>query len=486
MTSPSEHPQDFRPDSASPSSGMFLVRESEVVHGYSLAERVVRVFLWLALLASVGSCLLIIREHWQITGLLEQIDQTSSASEVLLSLREEVDVQLPATALVSIIVGVGLLTFRWLHHRFVRSQSALRDIKLLAHDILASMERGVVTTSSDGLITSMNSAANRLLRSAGDGIGRPLALVCPPEIPLAAIHADVMDHEATVRDRDCVVMPNGQRQRLRIDGHVLRDVAGHVTGSVLHLQDVTRLMLIEERMQRMSRNLKLATLSTGLHHEIKNPLTALSIHLQLLDEALEQRRSDGSVEECLAVLKTEINRLNGVLENFRTFANWQHLDRAPVDVPDLMDKVLRLIRPQAEQHGIQIETELPAEPLPLVEMDEEKIQQSLLNLVINALEAMSGGGVLRLKAALEDSDLQITIEDTGPGIPPDAQPQLFQPYFSTRSGGTGMGLALSEKLVTQHGGRITFTTSPAGTAFTIAIPLEKADAELPGGQEPAL
>jgi signal transduction histidine kinase len=106
-----------------------------------------------------------------------------------------------------------------------------------------------------------------------------------------------------------------------------------------------------------------------------------------------------------------------------------------------------------------------------VPLDPDKFEQAVLNLVINALEAMPAGGTMTISAAAEGGEFRLAVADSGPGIPPEVQPSVFQPYFSTKDGGTGMGLALSEKLVGQHGGRIDFQTGPAGTTFRIAVPL---------------
>jgi signal transduction histidine kinase len=235
---------------------------------------------------------------------------------------------------------------------------------------------------------------------------------------------------------------------------------------------VTERILLEERMRRMERFIGLATLASGLHHEIKNPLTALSIHIQLLEESLANPKS-GDVDELVGVLKTEVCRLNGVLESFRSFANLQHLTIQPTDALEVVEHALRLIRPQATEQRVTIALLHPEKELPTVPLDAEKFEQVLLNLVINALEAMPAGGHLTVAATVVDGELRVSVQDSGPGIPPEIRPNLFQPYFSTKDRGSGMGLALSEKLISQHGGRIDYRTGSDGTTFDIAIPLEQ-------------
>jgi len=236
---------------------------------------------------------------------------------------------------------------------------------------------------------------------------------------------------------------------------------------------VTERMLLEERMRRMERFLSLTTLASGLHHEIKNPLTALSIHLQLLEENLPKGQAGPAVDELVGVLKTEVCRLNGVLENFRSFANLQNLTIQPTDALEEVEKILRLVRPQAAEQHVQITLLHPEKELPPVPLDAEKFEQAVLNLVINALEAMPGGGHLRVSATVADGEFRLSVKDSGPGIPAEIQRNLFQPYFSTKSKGSGMGLALSEKLISQHGGHIGYRTGAGGTMFDISIPLEQ-------------
>jgi signal transduction histidine kinase len=263
-------------------------------------------------------------------------------------------------------------------------------------------------------------------------------------------------------------------RRIRADAHVLKDQAGRALGCVILLRDVSDRVLMEERVRRMERFLSLGTLASGLHHEIKNPLTALSIQVQLLEKRLREPVPKRPVEELIGVVKSEVLRLNGVLESFRDFASLQRLTLRPADLAEILEELARLISPQAAQQQVTVRVSRPESGLPLVPLDVEKFKQAMLNLMINALEAMPDGGALVLGATARDGELLVEVADTGAGIPPEIQPSLFKPYFSTKTQGTGMGRALTEKLVGQHGGRIDFRTSPRGTTFSITIPQEPA------------
>ncbi len=450
---------------------MFRVRESESAGGYSAAEWVVQITLLVALLANLATDYWIIQEYRRLTTALH--DPEPWLPSTLPSLRKDIAIQLAANLVVTPLLASCVCAIWWRRRRYLTEQKRFRQLKMLAHDILASMDYGVVTTNRDAIITSINSAAIGLLGVDFECVGRPLASISPPGVSLVQIYQEVIGNRTSANEQDWQVDRAGRRRKLQIDGQALKDIQGVSLGCVIHLRDVTERMLLEERMRRMERFLGLANLASGLHHEIKNPLTALSIHIQLLEERLSNEQSEEPIDELVGVLKTEVCRLNGVLESFRSFAHMQKLTILPTDALGVIEKVIRLIRPQAAEQHVQIALLHPERELPPVRLDAEKFEQVVLNLVINALDAMPEGGQLTLSAAIADSALRVSVQDSGPGIPAEIQRSVFQPYFSTKTKGSGMGLALSEKLVGQHGGRIEYRTGPEGTTFEIAIPLEQ-------------
>lgn len=448
---------------------MFRVKDAGIDRRVALTGRAIEVALVIALMASLASTGLIVWEYRVLDLALERSE--SLGGDALELLRDRVALQLVVACVVSVSLGLGLVVTGWLLGRYSSSQRSLQQVKMLAHDILASTDRGVVTVDHDGIVTSVNSAALRLLHRNTECVGLAVEQVAPPEIPLAEIHRHVRGRQQPVRDRDVVLRRDGRRLRFRLDGDLLSDASGAPLGCVIHIEDTTERMLIEERMRRMERYLGLSTLAAGLHHEIKNPLTALSIHVQLLEEGLTGLNAAEGLAEVVGVFKAEVCRLNGVLESFRSFAHLQRLSLHPVDPVEVLENAVRLVRPQAAQQQVRLALLHPDTQLPAVPLDRDKFEQAVLNLVINALEAMPSGGSLTVSAVMEEGELRVSVTDTGPGIPPEVQPNLFQPYFSTKDRGTGMGLALSEKLIGQHGGRIDFNTGPNGTTFRISVPL---------------
>ncbi|TWU03213.1 two-component system sensor histidine kinase NtrB [Neorhodopirellula pilleata] len=361
---------------------------------------------------------------------------------------------------------------------YVSSEQNLRDVKVYSTDILASMDAGVITTDRNGKMTSINPSGRNLLQCDDDFIGRPLSAIDEQHALLATICEEVGTYHHPIRDRDYVVHQNGHRKTLRAGCTLLRNRRSDEIGTVIHVRDVSEKALIEERLRRMERYMGLGSLAAGLQHEIKNPLSALSLHIQLLCERFATKDDDTEVTESLDVLHTEVKRINNVLDGFRNYATATQIGRSSVDVPMLIEKLVRLLRPEAEKRCVKLCVELPKEIVGLIQADSVGIEQVLLNLALNGMAAMPEGGVLTFSVSRQSDCVRIDVADTGNGIPPDIQSKIFDPYFTTRNEGTGMGLALCDKIIRQHDGSIDFqsterTDQQAGrTVFSIRLPLQ--------------
>jgi len=353
---------------------------------------------------------------------------------------------------------------------YFSSQHSLREVKVLATDILASINEGIITTDNDAAILSLNPYAVELLNRSDDGIGVAVNELAEDHAMLSEICHRVLEAQDKVRDQDYISMNNGNARHLRAGCSLLRDHNQRQLGTVIHVRDVTEKTLMEQRLRRMERYMGLGSLAAGLQHEIKNPLSALALHVQLLHEALDEENLSPGIQEMLNVLKTETRRISGVLEGFRDFASVAKLNRTDVKIFELIEKLVRLIEPQFTQKNIRIETEYCETSETCLLIDSIRIEQVLLNLALNAMAAMPEGGVLTIRVIQNSTSIEIEIADTGGGIPEDLRDKIFDPYFTTRSTGTGMGLALSEKIVRQHDGNIEFHSSSDGTVFTVSLP----------------
>jgi PAS domain S-box-containing protein len=439
-----------------------------------------RVVLWITIgllavmVLATGMTVWLIAEVRKGQVALQAIIRGGVAEDIqrLGTLPRELRWQLVFTILVLLVLMVSAFVLAAIVRAYMKNRAALRDIKLLAGDILASMDQGVITTDRAGYVTSVNPHAQQLLGIGAASEGRPLAEVSGNAAPLVDASNWVLQTGRALCDQDFGVIRNGHQLRLRADCHVLRDNQHEVIGTVLHVRDVTESTLIEERMRRMERFMGLGTLAAGLHHEIKNPLSALSLHVQLLEEKLNGQ-ADDEVAETLNVLRTEVSRIAGVLENFRDYVSSDKLSRTGTDVAGLLRQTVELVRPQAQQQHVEIQAELPENGVPHISADSARLEQVALNLVLNALHEMPQGGTLSLSVrAAGREQVVVRVGDTGPGIPEGIRGRIFDPYFTTRSDGSGMGLALCDKIVRQHGGQIDVLTGTEGTVFEITLPVE--------------
>jgi signal transduction histidine kinase len=448
---------------------MFSVRPTESPTRIPITVAIVLITLLLALVLSAAAVFQVFVEHRMLGQWLARSEPVTTAE--IQALRQDIGTRIIVRSTASAVLLLCTLATLWLQQRQLAIRRALDEVKLFAHDILASLGAGVITTNEASIVTSINSAAIKLLGIDFDCIGQPIARISSAAVPLVELSRAVTERKVAVSDRELTLDRAGRVRRLVASAVDLKDTRGATIGCVIHLRDVTERMLMTEQMWRMEQFASLSTLASGLLHEIKNPITALSIHVQLLEERLRTSSADARVSEVIDVLKSEVRRLDLTLEGFRNFASLQRLHLKKVDVQRVLEDVVRLIRPQAAQQGVRLEHAVAQGPLPPVALDTEKIEQAMLNLVLNALDAMPKGGELYLGATQKDGQIEVVVRDTGPGIPPEIQDHIFHPYFSTKDHGTGIGLTLAEKLVRQHQGRLAFRTGPAGTTFSIALPI---------------
>ncbi len=358
---------------------------------------------------------------------------------------------------------------------YLSSQQSLEDVKVLSSDILASMDAGVITTDPDGNLTSINPVGRDLIGLLEENghqtaeIDGSISEIGPAHACLGEMCEESRRFNHPIRDRDYRIVRDGHTQTLRAGCTRLHNRAGDELGFVLQVRDVTQKALMEERLRRMERYMGLGSLAAGLQHEIKNPLAALALHIQLLCERLATETEDAEVNESLSILNAEVKRIGAVLDGFRNYASINDIGRSPVDVSELIEKLVRLLRPHAEKQNVKLKVESAGAGIGFIQADSARLEQVFLNLALNAIAAMPGGGILRFAISREHDGICVDVIDTGRGIPTEIQSQIFDPYFTTRSDGTGMGLALCDKIIRQHNGNLDFATSPNGTTFSVQL-----------------
>lgn len=221
--------------------------------------------------------------------------------------------------------------------------------------------------------------------------------------------------------------------------------------------------LLAERMTAMQ------TMTAGIAHEVRNPLNAAKLQLELLDRRIRRNHVDPRLVEPCELAQREIERLTHLLNDFLAFARPPELHREDHDVVGLVRQIVELERGTADQHGASLELVTRAPQL-IAHVDAPKIKQLVLNLIRNAIEAVPRGGRVAVELCAQDTGVQIVVEDDGPGMPPAVRDRIYEPFFSTKEGGTGLGMSIVHSLVSQHGGTIDLETGPRGTRFAITIP----------------
>jgi signal transduction histidine kinase len=230
-----------------------------------------------------------------------------------------------------------------------------------------------------------------------------------------------------------------------------------------------RLRLRAKQAERLA---ELGTLTGGLAHEIKNPLSTVQLNLQLLREDVDQATPAGRrLYNRLSICERETGRLRDILDDFLRYAGKIELDPKPVSLNRLCEELYDFFLPQAQFQRAQLRLK-PAPEEIIVPADERLLKQAVLNLMLNGLQAMPTGGELILQVSKDTTEARIEVIDTGSGISPENVSRIFDAYYSTKKSGTGLGLAMTRRIAEEHGGRVSVTSEPGkGSDFALHLPL---------------
>jgi signal transduction histidine kinase len=251
-------------------------------------------------------------------------------------------------------------------------------------------------------------------------------------------------------------------------------IAAVAAGAAFYLRHTRRQAEdLEERIHKAENLAFIGTLAGGLAHEIRNPLSTLNINLQLLKEDWDNpitSKEQRGVKRIEGLLR-ESRRLEQILSDFLRFAGRYQLQREPRNVNAVIEEILDFMGPEARQRRIAVRKELDA-AIPLLPLDPDYFKQALINLVRNAQDAMPGGGDLTVRTHRNKRAVQIDVIDTGVGIPPENLDKIFQVYFTTKAGGSGLGLKIAKRIVEEHDGTMEVASAPGrGARFSIHLPM---------------
>ncbi|QDT38374.1 two-component system sensor histidine kinase NtrB [Stratiformator vulcanicus] len=447
---------------------MFRVHTEETGKFYWLAVIGLLLMSAAALGVTIWVMVDFLREQEIVDELIRKLPDDATKSAEVLAGELRWQFRLSMLVVLNLVVTGFAVVLLWRAYR--SSQESLRDIKALAGDILSSMDQAVITTDADGNVTSINRRGLELVGPQEECVGHPLSMLSD-KLPLDDFRTQWQVEKNVAMTRDFTIDGNGSERTLRAFCQTLSDHEDNEIGNVLQLRDITERLLIEDRMRRMERYMGLGTLAVGLHHEIKNPLAALSLHVQLLEEEIDGGNTSNETWHMLGVIKTEVSRIGGVLEGFRDFASIDRLNLGPVDLQELIKRQVELVRPTALQHQVTLDTQIPVDDLPTIFADQVRLEQVLLNLLLNALDAMPDGGSVMIKPFHSGEIAGIEVTDSGSGIPTSLHDKVFDAYFTTKGSGTGLGLAMCDKIMRQHDGSLAFRSSSKGTTFEMTLPI---------------
>ncbi len=275
------------------------------------------------------------------------------------------------------------------------------------------------------------------------------------------------------------VRKDGERRRIVWSNTVILNLRGSVEHVIATGLDVTEVKQMQEQLRRTERLAELGTLASGMAHEIGTPMNVI----QGRAEYLLQRTTEEPIKKGLATIIAQVERITKIMNQLLTFARRRPIERKPMDLKKTIADCLDIVQERLKQHRVEVETSY-AEPLPLVHADPDQMSQVLLNLVLNAIQAMPEGGRLSLALEPEGPGMKLSVADTGSGMPAETLNKIFDPFFTTKDVGTGTGLGLTvvHGIVEDHGGAIHVYSVPGrGTTFTIHLPIHRESSQ--GGED---
>ena len=318
-------------------------------------------------------------------------------------------------------------------YRLVADELANTDM------LLHALKEGLVRLDAAGQILQSNPAAKRLLGAepadALADLGLPLGKSSSREIEISYPESRTLEIQTIPLGRETIV----------------------------YIRDITDEKARTEEELRAGATKAVCDLAAGVAHEIGNPLNAIALSLQLL-------KRDPTDTEAIDTGLAQLKRLDGIIRDFLTAVRPRRPNLMPGSVADPLKDCLAMLKQQFEDRRISVTLDIPA-ALPNVALDAEQMEQVFFNLLKNALEAMTDGGTIAIALGSDDRDVSLSIRDSGAGMPPEQLVNLFEPYRTTKEKGTGLGLMISKRIVTEHGGSIAAESKPGeGTAFTITLP----------------
>ncbi len=339
--------------------------------------------------------------------------------------------------------------------------------------VFNSIQEGIIVTDSKGRITYLNNAACELFGlEAENSLGKRL------DERVRGLDWEALSHAEGAVSRDMEIFyPANRFINFYIVPLVIesRDSAAEVAQPVGHaiiLRDITQTRRTEQQTIESERLNALTLLAAGVAHEIGNPLNSLNIHLQLIER--QARKLDeaerAELQESVEIARAEINRLDSIITQFLRAIRPTKPQLRPENINSIVEEAVRFFAPEIKDREVVVEQELRSD-LPMLELDRDQMKQAFYNVIKNSFEAMKSRGILRIRTDMDESHVIVRFTDTGGGISAPNLGRIFEPYFTTKTSGTGLGLLIVRRIVREHGGEMSIESSEGqGLTLTIWLP----------------
>jgi two-component system sensor histidine kinase HydH len=355
----------------------------------------------------------------------------------------------------------------WVQH-YRSARRSLQDVSAFAKEVVASLPVGLIATDHESRVAFFNGAAENITGTTlAAHRGQPLeTLLADHGRPL---QQRLAQGERVIEEAFEWPLADGRRIPLSLSATHILNEEGRFVGNVLILRDLAEIRALQQEVRQKEKLAAIGGLAAGVAHEIRNPLSSIKGLASYFRQKLGPNPED---QEAARVMIEEVDRLNRAITTLLDFARPSELKVVPTSVCDLLRRSLKLIEQDAETRGIHLSSDCTLNATQPVELDADRFTQCLLNLYLNAIQAMRPGGRLYVQARMtEKRELIVAVSDTGPGISAAMQSQIFDPYFTTKPRGVGLGLAVVHKIVEAHHGHISCHSTPGtGARFEIRLP----------------
>jgi PAS domain S-box-containing protein len=365
-----------------------------------------------------------------------------------------------------------------LGQRMRNVQEVFAALKENLDQVLGSLQDGLILFTRDGRAVLVSSAAGRFLGMDRDTIhGRTVHDVFDRNDPLGRLVRDAFAARVALMQEE--VHAHNRHLQVSLDfiyDDGSADANPNSLGALLTIHDVESIQRIENELQLSHRLAALGRLTSGVGHEVRNPINAIVVHVELLRGKLEAAAVAEDAQRHIEVIHTEIKRLDRVIKVLVDFSRPVELQLTDHDLRDLVREVLSLTSVEFDQHGITCSESMPEQPV-IVHADKDLLKQALLNVIQNGAQAMPTGGQLRVTITNDGRFARVRVIDQGPGISPENRAKIFNLYFTTKPTGTGIGLAMTYRILQLHNGSVDVESQPGhGATFTLTLPITHAEA----------